>query len=158
MNREEPSHTVDESGVQKNQEFDTGNNDEQPNDEAAPKNDYVTAHTEKRPTSFDEFMDTRIDFSAFVMKRINITNLTQELLVGPAFNLLKGTYKSLTELECHFEECSRATTERLDWHNPEGRPYLFDLYNPLPLVPDHRGRQVIPQDYFINNDLEYLKG
>ncbi|GKB69546.1 hypothetical protein Tco_0930958 [Tanacetum coccineum] len=29
---------------------------------------------------------------------------------------------------------------------------------PLLLVPDHRGRQVIPQDYFINNDLEYLKG
>ncbi|GKB27573.1 hypothetical protein Tco_0866974 [Tanacetum coccineum] len=26
------------------------------------------------------------------------------------------------------------------------------------LIPDHRGRQVIPQDYFINNDLEYLKG
>ncbi|GJR15366.1 hypothetical protein Tco_0798018 [Tanacetum coccineum] len=29
---------------------------------------------------------------------------------------------------------------------------------PLPLIPDHRGRQVIPRDYFINNDLEYLKG
>ena len=26
------------------------------------------------------------------------------------------------------------------------------------LILDHRGRQVIPVDYFINNDMEYLKG
>ncbi|GKD50703.1 hypothetical protein Tco_1279679 [Tanacetum coccineum] len=30
-------------------------------------------------------------------------------------------------------------------------------YKPLPLIED-RGRQVVPTDYFINNDLEYLKG
>ncbi|GJZ63940.1 hypothetical protein Tco_0620361 [Tanacetum coccineum] len=36
--------------------------------------------------------------------------------------------------------------------------YPFDLSKPLPLIRDHRGRQVIPQDFFINNDLEYLKG
>ncbi|GJR75269.1 hypothetical protein Tco_0087634 [Tanacetum coccineum] len=35
----EPSHTVDDSEVQKNQEFNTGNNDEQPDDEVASKND-----------------------------------------------------------------------------------------------------------------------
>ncbi|GKB85850.1 hypothetical protein Tco_0958122, partial [Tanacetum coccineum] len=34
---EEPSHTVDDSGVQQNQEFNMGNNDEQPDDEAASK-------------------------------------------------------------------------------------------------------------------------
>ncbi|GJY43488.1 hypothetical protein Tco_0431701, partial [Tanacetum coccineum] len=68
------------------------------------------------------------------------------------------TCKSLTELEYHLEECSKATTERIDWHNPEGKLYPFDLSKPLLLIPDHRGRQVIPQDFFINNDLEYLKG
>ncbi|GKD36294.1 hypothetical protein Tco_1251803 [Tanacetum coccineum] len=62
----------------------------------------------------------------------------RELLVGPAFNLLKGTCKSLTKLEYHFEECSKAITERLDWHNPEGKPYPFDLRKPLPLIPNHR--------------------
>ncbi|GJY01651.1 hypothetical protein Tco_0359803 [Tanacetum coccineum] len=36
---EDPSYTVDDSGVQKNQEFDTCNNDEQPDNEAASKND-----------------------------------------------------------------------------------------------------------------------
>ncbi|GJW63133.1 hypothetical protein Tco_0115017 [Tanacetum coccineum] len=49
-------------------------------------------------------MDTPIDFSAFVMNQLNIINPTQEILVGPAFNLLKGTCKSRTELEYHFEE------------------------------------------------------
>nr|GEV71314.1 hypothetical protein [Tanacetum cinerariifolium] len=117
-----------------------------------------TSRTEKPPTSFDELMDTLIEFSSFVMNRLNISNLTQELLVGSAFNLLKGTCKSHTELEYHFEECYKAITERLDWHNPEGKQYPFDLHKPLLLIPNHRGRQVIPQDYFINNDLEYPKG
>ncbi|GJS29964.1 hypothetical protein Tco_0490584 [Tanacetum coccineum] len=92
---EEPSHTVDDSRVQQNQEFDTGNNDEQPDNEAASKNDWfkkperpptpdpdwnkrqhvdfrphqtwisVTARVEKPPTSFDELIDTPIDFSSF---------------------------------------------------------------------------------------------
>ncbi|GKE10337.1 hypothetical protein Tco_1413888, partial [Tanacetum coccineum] len=156
----EPRHTVDDFGVKKNQEFDMSNNDEHPDDEAASKNDWfnVTARAKKPPTSFDELIDTPTDFFAFVMNRLNITNLTQELLVGPEFNILKGTCKSLKELEYHFEECSKATTERLHWHNPEGKPYPFYLRKHLPLIPDHRGRRVIPQDYFINNDLEYLKG
>ncbi|GKA16961.1 hypothetical protein Tco_0696798 [Tanacetum coccineum] len=47
------------------------------------------------------------------------------------------------------------TQEHLN--NPEGKEYLFDLSKPLPLIMD-RGRQVVPADYFINNDLEYLKG
>ncbi|GJS55103.1 hypothetical protein Tco_0628465 [Tanacetum coccineum] len=74
------------------------------------------------PTSFDEFNDTSFDFSAFVLNRLKIPNLTQEILVGPAFNLLKGTCKSIMELEYHLEECSKATIERLDWHNPENKP------------------------------------
>ncbi|GJV41960.1 hypothetical protein Tco_1420400 [Tanacetum coccineum] len=104
------------------------------------------------------FNDTSFDFSAFVLNRLKIPNLTQEILVGPAFNLLKGTCKSITELEYHLEECSKATTERLDWHNPKNKPYPFDLRKPLSLIQDHQGRQIIPKDYFINKDLEYLKG
>ncbi|GJT24839.1 ribonuclease H-like domain-containing protein [Tanacetum coccineum] len=77
-------------------------------------------------------------------------------------NILKArtpprTCKSRVELEYHFEECYKAVTDRLDWNNPEGHEYPFDLGKPLPLVED-RGRQVVPVNYFINNDLEYLKG
>nr|GEW25123.1 hypothetical protein [Tanacetum cinerariifolium] len=107
---EEPSHTVNDSIVQKNQEFDMSNNDEQPEDEVSPKNDWFKKP--ERPPTTDPDWNKR----------------------------------------------QHATTERLDWHNPKGKPYLFDLQKPLSLIPDHKGHQVIPQDYFINNDLEYLKG
>ncbi|GKB96704.1 hypothetical protein Tco_0982841 [Tanacetum coccineum] len=183
---EEPSHTVEDSGMQQDQEFIMGDNDEQPTDKEVTKADWFkkperpptpdpdwskrqhvdfrppktwisqVSHADKSPTSFDKLNDTSFDFSIFVMNRL-IPNLTQEILVGPTFNLLKGTCKSITELEYHFEECSKATTERLDWHNPKNKPYPFDLRKPLPLIQDHRGRQIIPKDYFINNDLEYLK-
>ncbi|GJT81929.1 hypothetical protein Tco_1056271 [Tanacetum coccineum] len=56
------------------------------------------------------------------------------------------------------EEVFKPTNDQLDWHNPEGRPYPHDLSKPLPLIQNARGRQVIPFDHFINNDLEYLKG
>ncbi|GJS18657.1 hypothetical protein Tco_0413129 [Tanacetum coccineum] len=71
---------------------------------------------------------------------------------------MKGTCKSLTELEYFCEEVYKATTEKLDWINPEGRQYPHDLRQPLPLVPNSQGRRVIPFHHFINNDLEYLRG
>ncbi|GJX01399.1 hypothetical protein Tco_0185312 [Tanacetum coccineum] len=74
------------------------------------------------------------------------------------FELMKGTCKSLTELEYFCEEVYKATTEKLDWINPEGRQYPHDLRQPLPLVPNSQGRRVIPFHHFINNDLEYLRG
>ncbi|GJS09191.1 hypothetical protein Tco_0365987 [Tanacetum coccineum] len=111
----------------------------------------------KPPTTFDELMSTPIYFLPYVLHNLKIENLTQEHLVGPAFNLLKGTYKSRVELEFHFKECYKFVTEKLDWHNPEGYEYPFDLSKPLPLIED-QGRQVVPTNYFFNNDLEYLKG
>nr|GFA90849.1 hypothetical protein [Tanacetum cinerariifolium] len=42
------------------------------------------------PCMFDELMGTPIDFSTYVMNCLKIDNLSQEILVGPAFNLLKG--------------------------------------------------------------------
>nr|GEZ24127.1 hypothetical protein [Tanacetum cinerariifolium] len=36
--------------------------------------------------------------------------------------------------------------------------YPRNLLKPLPLIPNNRGRRVIPFDHFINNDLEYLRG
>ncbi|GJT62371.1 hypothetical protein Tco_1005904 [Tanacetum coccineum] len=108
--------------------------------------------------SFDELTDSTFDFSAFVLNRLNVQTLTPELLAGPTFELMKGTCKSLTELEYFCEEVYKATTEKLDWINPEGRQYPHDLRQPLPLIPNSQGRRVIPFNHFINNDLEYLRG
>ncbi|GJT74122.1 hypothetical protein Tco_1040847 [Tanacetum coccineum] len=109
----------------------------------------------KPPLTFNELMDTPIDFSAFILNPLNITNLTQQHLVRLAFELLERTCKSRVELEYHFEEVYKATTDRLDWHNPKGKEYLFDLSKPLLLITNS---QAIHRDYFINNDLKYLKG
>nr|GEV47000.1 hypothetical protein [Tanacetum cinerariifolium] len=108
IHAKEPSHPVDDSGVQQNQEFDTGNNDEQPTD----KETWISqvARAKEPTTSFDELLNTLINFCAFILNRLNIKDLTQAILVGSAFDLLKGTCKSLTGLEYHLKECSKALT------------------------------------------------
>ncbi|GKA28755.1 hypothetical protein Tco_0715000 [Tanacetum coccineum] len=91
------------------------------------------------------------------MNGLKITNLTQETLLGPAFRLLKGIYTNYAELEYDFKECYKDLLEKLDWENPEGGDYPFDLTKPLPLVMSGN-RQKVPVDYFFNNDLKYLQG
>ncbi|GJY37798.1 hypothetical protein Tco_0424162 [Tanacetum coccineum] len=52
------------------------------------------AKAEKPSKTFDDLMSTLIDFSAFFMNRLQISDLTQDILVGPAYNILKGTCRS----------------------------------------------------------------
>nr|GEU74937.1 hypothetical protein [Tanacetum cinerariifolium] len=84
-------------------------------------------------SSFNELMDTPVNFLAFLINRLKVDTLTPELLAGLTYELMRGSFKSLVELE-------------------------FFLKEPLPLIPNSRGRHVIPFDHFINNDLEYLRG
>nr|GEY13059.1 hypothetical protein [Tanacetum cinerariifolium] len=92
----------------------------------------LTKQTDAR-SSFNELLDTPIDFSNFIMNRLGIDTLTPELLAGPTYKLMRGSCNSQTELEYYLED-------------------------PLPLVPNNQGRRVIPFEHFINNDLEYLRG
>ncbi|GJV38873.1 hypothetical protein Tco_1417313 [Tanacetum coccineum] len=55
-------------------------------------------------------------------------------MLGLAFRLLKGTRSNYAELEYYFEECYKALSEKLDWENPEGGDYPFDLSKPLSLI------------------------
>ncbi|GKC06328.1 hypothetical protein Tco_0997938 [Tanacetum coccineum] len=104
----------------------------------------------KDPLTFNDLMATLIDFSKYVLNRLKIDNLTQDILLGPAYNLLKGTCSSSIELEYHFQECFNALTDKLDDRYP------FDLSKPLPLQ-GHPSHLTIAADYFFNNDLEFLK-
>ncbi|GJV06919.1 hypothetical protein Tco_1344575 [Tanacetum coccineum] len=117
----------------------------------------LASSADKLSKTFDELMSTPIDFSAYIINDLKITNLTQETLLGPAFKLLKGTCTNYAELEYNFKECYKALSEKLNWDNPEGGDYPFDLTKPLPLVMN-RNRQMVPVDYFFNNDLKYLQG
>ncbi|GJT56006.1 hypothetical protein Tco_0991060 [Tanacetum coccineum] len=53
--------------------------------------------------SFNELMDTPL-ISAFVLNRLKVDTLTPELLVSPTFKLMKGSCKSLMELEYFLKE------------------------------------------------------
>ncbi|GJV76039.1 hypothetical protein Tco_1507623 [Tanacetum coccineum] len=94
------------------------------------------AQNEDPCDSFNEVMDTPLDFSAFVMNRLKVDTLILELLAGPTYELMKGSCKSLVELEYFLEEVYKATTDQLDWNNPEGQQYLHDLRKLLPLIPN----------------------
>ncbi|GJZ52158.1 retrovirus-related pol polyprotein from transposon TNT 1-94 [Tanacetum coccineum] len=117
-------------------------------------NDLLSA--KKDPLTFDELMATPIDFSKFVMNRLKIDKLTKVRLVGPVYNLLKGTCQSSIELEYNIEECYKALSNQLDWNNPEGDRCPFDLSKPLPLK-GCPGHLTVALEYFFNNDLKYLK-
>nr|GEV37393.1 hypothetical protein [Tanacetum cinerariifolium] len=109
-------------------------------------------------SSFNEQMDTPVYFLTFLMNQLIVDTLTPKLLAGPTYELMKGSCKSLVELEFFLEEVYKATTDQLDWNNPEGQQYPHNLLKPLPLIPNSRGRRVIPFYHFINNNLEYLRG
>nr|GEV50746.1 hypothetical protein [Tanacetum cinerariifolium] len=70
-------------------------------------------------SSFNKLMDTPLDFSNFIMNWLRGDTLTLELLPGPTYDLMKGSCKSLIEIEYHLEEVYKATTDQLDWVNPE---------------------------------------
>ncbi|GKD16245.1 hypothetical protein Tco_1205403 [Tanacetum coccineum] len=139
------------SRIQQNQEFVTGHTDEQPDDKATLVDWFKKPDRPLTPDA-DGLRDNVLTTDLLKPGSVKL------LMLKTLLPHLMSTCKSRTELEYHFEECFKATNERLDWHNPEGKQYLFDLRKPLPLIQDHQVRQVIPKDYFINNDLEYLKG
>nr|GEU72683.1 hypothetical protein [Tanacetum cinerariifolium] len=113
----------------------------------------LTSSTDKPSKTFDELMITPIEISAYVMNDLKISNLTKETLLGPAFKLLKGTRSNYLELEYEFKECYKALSKKLNWDNPKGGDYPFDLTKPLPLVMNGN-HQMVPVDYFFNNDIK----
>nr|GEW99130.1 retrovirus-related Pol polyprotein from transposon TNT 1-94 [Tanacetum cinerariifolium] len=155
---EEPMHTTQDLEEPIQQEFKTGATSNRPVEKASQHPHCNLAKKVDSRTSFNELMDTPVDFSAFVMNRFKVDTLTPKLLAGPTYELMKGSCKSLVELEFFLEEVYKATTDQLDWNNPEGLQYPHDLLKPLPLIPNSRGHRVIPFDHFSNNDLEYLRG
>nr|GFA89683.1 hypothetical protein [Tanacetum cinerariifolium] len=81
-------------------------------------------------SSFNELLDTPIDFSNFIMNWLSVATLTPELLAGLTYELMMGSCNSPTELEYHLEEVYKSTTDQLDWVNPEvNRESALDVYS-----------------------------
>ncbi|GJV97506.1 hypothetical protein Tco_1549083 [Tanacetum coccineum] len=136
---EEPVFEVADSDMPQDQAGNVGDNEDEPRDKTASRRDWF-----KKPTPPQEPTDP--DW--------NVGKTTKE---GPAFRLLKGTSSNYAELEYDFEECYKALSKKLDWENPEGGDYPFDLSKPLPLITRGK-RQRVPFEFFINNDLKNLQG
>nr|GEU75233.1 hypothetical protein [Tanacetum cinerariifolium] len=154
---EEPMHTTQDLEEPTPQEFETGTTDDQPVKEASqhphwfqkqakpPTPDRAWSKTlpathgriqvwisnlakkADSRTSFNELMDTPVDFSAFMMNQLKVDTLTPELLVGLTYELMKGSCKSLVDFEFFLEEVYKAITDQLDWNNPEGQQYPHDM-------------------------------
>nr|GFA47349.1 hypothetical protein [Tanacetum cinerariifolium] len=122
---EEPSHLVFERGAE-----------DQPIVQTSQHPEWFSQP--RKPPTPDH---TPIDFSNFIMNRLGVDTLTPELLAGPTYELMRGSCNSLIELEYHLEEVYKATTDQLDWVNPEGQQYPHNLLQPLLLIPNNRGRR-----------------
>ncbi|GJS03729.1 hypothetical protein Tco_0320237 [Tanacetum coccineum] len=133
---EEPMHTAKDLEEPAHPEFDIRFTEDQLVDETTQHHDCSLARKEDAHDSFNELMDTPLHFLAFVMNRLKVDTLTPELLASLTFELMKGSCKSLVELEYFLKEVYKATTNQLDWNNPEGQQYPHDLRKPLPLIPN----------------------
>nr|GEX19266.1 hypothetical protein [Tanacetum cinerariifolium] len=162
---EEQEFEAADTELQQDQGNESGHLDDQPANEAAPKHDWFQK-PDKPPTLDHPWNKSKsIDFRppqkwicTIAKECYKARQHSSHRFSRACFQpLLKGSCKIFVELEYHFKECYKSVNDRLDWHNLEGREYPFDLSKPLPLIKD-QGRQVVPGDYFINNDLEYLKG
>nr|GEX32825.1 integrase, catalytic region, zinc finger, CCHC-type, peptidase aspartic, catalytic [Tanacetum cinerariifolium] len=162
---EEPEFEVGDTDTPQGQEGNLGN------DDVKPRKDYASRHAGsqnlhdlKNPLILTG-MKTRLhrkdqhknDFTSYILNGLKIENLNQDILLGPSFSLLKSTRSNYVELEYNFEEWYKVLSEKLDWDNPEGSDYPFDLSKPLPLL-ICGNRQSVPVKFFINNDLKYLQG
>nr|GEX27608.1 hypothetical protein [Tanacetum cinerariifolium] len=113
-------------------------------------------------SSYNELMDTPLDFSNFLINRLKVDTLTPELLAGPTYELMKGSCKSLVELEYHLEEVFKATTDQLDWVNPEGassRKYTTSITKTKAADYEHIKwiEDLVPQTMWIEEPIGYDK-
>nr|GFA24190.1 hypothetical protein [Tanacetum cinerariifolium] len=142
----EPMQTTFEMEEPSHPEFETGA-DDQPIVESSQHPECIQpwiselAKQSDSHSSFNELMDTPMDFSNFLMNRLKVDTLTPELLAGPSYELMKGSCKSLVELEFFLEEVYKATTDQLDWVNPEAYEsdkIIFDTYGDTVTLKRHR--------------------
>ncbi|GJU51871.1 hypothetical protein Tco_1221426 [Tanacetum coccineum] len=122
----EPIHADEDLEEPVHQEFDTGFTKDEPVDETTQHPDWfqkptkpltpyrdwnktlpakhgpvqpwisTSAQNEDPRESFNELMDTPLDFSAFVLNQLKVDTLTPELLAGPTFELMKDEDKLYT--------------------------------------------------------------
>ncbi|GJU12446.1 hypothetical protein Tco_1134842 [Tanacetum coccineum] len=133
--------------------------DDMPHDDAAPKSDnskWFKQDAVERPETLDPEWHKEpndVHEQSWFNEMVNAKKdpLTFDDLMASTVDFTMNYIK----LEYNMEQCYLALTYQLDWANPEGDRYRYDLSKPLPLQ-GHPGRTTIPMNFFFNKDLEYL--
>nr|GEW01448.1 hypothetical protein [Tanacetum cinerariifolium] len=112
---EEPVQTTSQMEEPSHLEFEIGA-DDQPIIQSSEHPKWFS-QLQKPPTSDRDWNKT--------LSALRVDTLTLEILAGPTYELMKGSCKSLIELEYHLEEVYKATTDKLDWVNPEGQQRII---------------------------------
>nr|GFB54730.1 hypothetical protein [Tanacetum cinerariifolium] len=107
---EEPMQTTKDLEEPSHQEFETGAADNQPITEASQHPEWF--RQQKKPPTPDPFL----------MNRLKVDTLNLELLVGPTYELMKGSCKSLVELEFFLEENCHSKRRRDDDEDKDEEP------------------------------------
>nr|GEY20312.1 hypothetical protein [Tanacetum cinerariifolium] len=121
---EEPMQTTFEMEEPSHLEFETGA-DDQPTVEPSQHSECIQSWISKLAkqsdsrSSFNDLMDTPVDFFAFLINRLKVDTLTSKLIAGPNYELMKGSRKSLVKLKFFLEEVYKARTNQIDWVNPK---------------------------------------
>ncbi|GKB15322.1 hypothetical protein Tco_0849245 [Tanacetum coccineum] len=138
------------------QEFETGIQDEQEEEEVQHVPDWFQQPT--RLPSPDHAWNKTVPA---VQETVQpwLSNLAQQDPRESFDELTDSTFDFSAFVLNRLNEFSKATTEKLDLDQPEGRQYPHD---PAPTTTVNskilEGHRVIPFNHFINNDLEYLSG
>ncbi|GJX98830.1 hypothetical protein Tco_0355849 [Tanacetum coccineum] len=136
---EEPVFEVADLDMPQDQEGNPGDNED--NRKECSKSDWFKKPTPpQEPTDpdwhdFDELYEHSNRILWIPLEWSENKNCNSSYPVRTSYSgILYGTRSNYTELEYDFEECYKALLEKLDWENPEGGDYPFDLSKPLPLI------------------------
>ncbi|GJT68776.1 hypothetical protein Tco_1020256 [Tanacetum coccineum] len=148
----EPVFEAADTEMQQDQGIEFGHTVDKPDGEASLKSDWL----QRKPKQASNLVVLGIKL--LYLFTLDRSAWNHNIAKRPALKLSQSSCQKVSlNLTFHFEECYKVLTDRIDWNYPEGHEYPFDLSKTLPLI-KVQGRQVVPTDYFFNNDLEYLKG
>ncbi|GJZ47874.1 hypothetical protein Tco_0601706 [Tanacetum coccineum] len=90
-------------------------------------------------------------FMDWYCKKQGINELTQKVLEGPTFEIVKVFHPNVIHLQYQMEECHKLLTDKVD-----DVIIRYNVSKPLPLG-GQPGQVTIQADFLFNKDLEYLR-
>ncbi|GJV88982.1 retrovirus-related pol polyprotein from transposon TNT 1-94 [Tanacetum coccineum] len=120
-----------------------------------PMNNWASALTSTYAPPPENSLLAQIgDMAIFIdwfCKKQGISDLKQQDLEGPAFEIVKVFHPNVIHLQYQMEECHKLLTDPVD-----DEIIRYNVSQPLP-VGGKPGQVAILPDFFLNKDLEYLR-